>query len=457
MKAKDCGDFKWKDLLARINKHNVIPVIGEGLYWVRTHDAGDVLLYPYLAEKFTAQMKLSPLPEKETFYQAVFRYLKENPDDYLAVNDFLVETLKTLYPVPDGPLWKLARINTFSLFINTTYDLLLEQTLKNIRSYPTEAVHYTIHDKGAHVIDPGIFKMLKEKQRSLIFNIYGSAARSITPAYTEKDILETIVALQKDMEVDRENKFFQRLESSSLLFMGCQYDDWLFRFFIRTMTNKSYDKQKGPQYRQFIGDNFQTFNCGGLIGFLKAYDSEVYYSSGNRDFVDQLFEMIAERFPGDIISEEMFPGLAFISFHGGDRETALQLAARLQEDGLNAWYDKWDLQAGDVVDEKIGKAISGCPVFIPIISNAAKQLQLENGKSVKYHIREWEWALGRNTEGQNPRVIIPVVIDDTPWIYEYFKKFNFLKIPGGERAGEYEKLQNRLREILHNPQQVWQP
>ena len=131
--------------------------------------------------------------------------------------------------------------------------------------------------------------------------------------------------------------------------------------------------------------------------------------------------------------------------------------ARLRGDGLNAWYDQWDLQPGDVVDDKIVKAISDCPVFIPLISNAAKQLQLENGKSVKYHIREWEWVYGRNTEGQNPRLIIPVIVDKTPWRYEYFKKFVYLKIPNGERAGEYEKLRNRLREILHNPQQLRQP
>ena len=80
-----------------------------------------------------------------------------------------------------------------------------------------------------------------------------------------------------------------------------------------------------------------------------------------------------------------------------------------------------------------------------------------NGKSVRYHIREWEWAYGRNTEGQNPRIIIPVIVDKTPWRYEYFKKFAYLKISNGEREGEYEKLRNRLREILHNPQQLRQP
>ncbi|MCP5053146.1 MAG: hypothetical protein GY940_38620, partial [bacterium] len=58
------------------------------------------------------------------------------------------------------------------------------------------------------------------------------------PAYTEKDILETIVEFQADMKDNRENNLFQQLESRSLLFMGCGYDDWLFRFFIRTVANE---------------------------------------------------------------------------------------------------------------------------------------------------------------------------------------------------------------------------
>ncbi len=452
MKADDCADFKWQDLLNRLSMKNVIPVIGEGLYWVRSPDTGDVLLYPYLAEKFALQMKLPPVPDKktqgkETFHQAVFRFLEQNPDDYLAVKDFLVESFKTLSPVQDGPLQKLARIKSLSLFINTGYDDYLAHTLYRTREYPIEVVHNTPKEKGANELDPGIFKLIKAGQRSLIFNIYGSAGRNVFPAYTEKDILETIVALQKDMEVNRENKFFQVLESSSLLFMGCRYDDWLFRFFIRTMTNKDFDQQKNVKYRQFIDDDFQSFNCGCLSRFLKAYGSEVYYSPGNREFVDKLFEQMQARFPGEIIAPEEFPGLSFISFHGHDRAAAEELAARLKEDGIESWYDQWDIQPGDVVDEKIVKAISGCPVFIPIISNAAKQFKADSGQSVRYHIREWEWAYGRYTEGQNPRVIIPVIIDDTTWRYEYFKKFAYLTIPGGKRAGEYEKLKNRLLEV----------
>ncbi len=456
MNANPCGDFKWDDLLYRINRNKVIPVIGEGLYWVNTPDAENVLLYPYLAEKLVQEMGLAPLKPNETFYQTVFRYLEQKNSDYRDVNEFLSYHLETISLVPEGPLWQLARIKAFSLFINATYDNYLEQTLKNVRSHTVDTIHYTVHDKWSRPPDPSIAKMLSERQRSFIFNVYGSANHNLFPAYTEKDILETIVTFQKDMETERINPFFQTLERSSLLFMGCGYEDWLFRFFIRTISNKPYDRKREQDHLQFIGDASQVLNCGGLVSFLKAYAAEVYYSSGNREFVNRLFQEIEEKHPMDIIQEDDFPGPAFISFNGIDRNAAECLAARLLEDGIKVWYDQWDLSPGDEVDVKIAKAISARAVFIPIVSNAAKQFRPHNGKIVKYHIREWEWAYNRSISGENPVRIIPVIIDDTDWMYDSFRKYSYLKIPGGERTGQYEKLRARLREILDIPGQVKQ-
>jgi len=447
-------DFCWNDLLARIARKNVIPVIGEGLYWVREKSdksngqTGDFLLYPYLADKFPAQMGIAPAENKETFFQAVFRYMGKKPNEYLAVNDFMCRELDPLFPVTGGPLWKLAQIKGLGLFINTTHDDYLEKILKRVRKHPVETIHYTIEEKWSGAPDAAIFKKLNAGECSLVFNIYGSAAHSMTPAYTEKDILETIVMFQKDMETDRLNPFFQALERSSLLFMGCRYDDWLFRFFIRTMSNKPYSTLKRSAGRQFIGDDFGEFNCGGLKEFLTSHAAGVFYSPRNVEFVDRLHGEMKEKFPGNIINAEDYPGIAFLSFHGKDRDAAAGLAERLREDGIEVWLDQWDLSAGDIVDETISNAISARPVFIPIVSDAARQFLTENGTAVKYHIREWEWAYGQKIKGRDPAHIIPVVIDDTGWMYESFKKYTYLKIPGGGRTGDYEKLRDRLREIL---------
>jgi hypothetical protein len=447
MNANPGGHFDWDELLWGIDRKNVIPVIGPGLYWVSTPGDGDVLLYPYLAKKFAEKTGLSIDEETPSFAAVVFRYLEKNNDNCRGVNDFLGEQFKKVYPVPEGPLWKLARVTSFPLFITTTHDEFLEQVLAGVRDYPTRAVHYTVSDRRKHGLAEEFFHALKEGKRSLVYHIYGSAVHSVMPSYTEKDILETIVTLQKDMEMEPGNPFFQELKTGSLLFIGCGYDDWLFRFFIRAMTNKAYNRSSDPQGRSFIGDDFETFHCGGLCDFLKAHAAEVFFTPGSTGFVDQLFRRLEERFPGKIIEPGRFPRQAFISFHGKDREAARRLAENLRADGISVWLDEGELKGGDLVDEEISRAISRCAVFIPMVSRNAQQFLPGDGRGVTYHIREWEWAYGQNKRDQNPHCIIPVKIDDTPWMYRSFENLIYLSVPGGERQGGYEKLRNRLREM----------
>jgi hypothetical protein len=213
------------------------------------------------------------------------------------------------------------------------------------------------------------------------------------------------------------------------------------------MTNKAYNRNIDPQGRSFIGDDFETFHCGGLCDFLKAHAAEVFFSPGSTIFVDQLFQRLAQQYPGKIIEPGRYPRQVFISFHGKDRGAARQLADNLKADGISVWLDEGEIKPGDTIDEEISRAVSRCAVFIPIVSKNAQQLHPGDGRSVKYHIREWEWAYSRFSEGQNSPLIIPVIIDETTWRYEAFQKFAYLAIPGGKREGEYEKLKKRLVEF----------
>lgn len=450
MNSNSYADFKWDELLQRINKQNVIPVLGPGLYKVRTPDNGDVLLYQYLAKKIAGQIGFSANDENLSFSSIAFQYLEKNSFDYLKLNEFLVENFKNMYLLPGGSLWKLSRIKSFPLFITTTYDEYLEEVLTKVRDYPTKGVHYTIKEKTRLGLNAQIFQELKERKRSLVFHIYGSANRNVMPSYTEKDILETIVTLQKDMESNPWDEFFGELKTASLLFIGCGYDDWLFRFFIRTITNKPYDRNCDPQGRSFIGDDFQTFHCGGLSDFLKAHAAEVFYSQGNSDFVDHLFQRFSDKFPKKIIAPYMFPRFAFISFIGEDRKAAKNLAENLKRDGIPVWLDELELRPGDDIDKKITQSISQCLVFIPIVSKNAQKLQLDDGLGVKYHIQEWTCAYTQYIQKLNPHFIMPIKIDDTAWMFRNFEKLAFLSIPGGDRLGEYQKLSENICSILSN-------
>jgi hypothetical protein len=286
-------------------------------------------------------------------------------------------------------------------------------------------------------------------QCTFIYNIFGNFIDSVNPALTEKDILETVVDFQKDMQTIPVCNLSHILENNSLLFMGCCYDDWLFRFLIRAIANEEYEDDRHPHKYKFIGDPLQNnikdpFHD--LPRFLEHYQSEIFYGGGGRDFVDLLFEKLEKDYPDEIIPVIDFPETAFISFEGTNRPIAVKLAAYLRQDGINVWLDENEFHPGDGVDDKIIKAIDKCPVFIPLISRETQKIQGPNG-ALKYHCREWERAYANKVAGKKPAAIMPVIIDDIDWMYEKFAGLYFVTIPGGDRVGDYDRLRKTLLEL----------
>lgn len=457
MKNNKSDTFNWVELLERIDGGEIVPVIGQGLYWVEV-DGQERLLYDFLAEKLAEEVGV-PFPSEANhkFSKAAFQFLekqRESMSDFVAVRTlrkFLLDILKPVKPADANPLWKLARIKAFKFFINTTYDEFLVNTVKRTRDYPTRVLHYTLKAKNMDQLDDELFNSLKHSKCTLVYNLYGNLQESVDAAFTEKDILETIVKFQKDMEVCRDNRFFQELEGNGFLFIGCGYKDWLFRFFIRIICSKPYQYPKGMDICKFIGDDFgheKEAPANELLRFLKSYDTEVYYSGGGKCFVDTLFQKLEQNFPGTIIPVTEFPETAFISFHGANRRPAKTLANGLQACGINVWLDEKEFDPGDEVDGTIINAIEKCPVFIPLISGESKSFLLENGK-MKYHCQEWNWVcLFNKRTGIKPKTIIPVIIDGTDWMYDKFKDFYSVKIPGGKSGeGEFEKLRRKLEEV----------
>jgi hypothetical protein len=447
MNTKDKNNFNWGNLLDQINMQNVIPVIGQGLYWVNTGEKNkEVLLYKYLTEELAGEIKVS-LPEKTKygFSQMVFRYLHERPDDYKGLRDFLTQKLSPLYPIKDSPLLKLTRIKPFTIFLNTTYDHFLEQTLRSVRNYPNEVLHHCYKQKRTDRVTIDLIKSIEEYKTSLLFHIYGSITKTMIPAYTENEMLETVVRFLRDMEKQREKILFQELKEKSLLFIGCQYEDWLFRFFARLLSDQPYSYSNKMPAIKFVSDDFETSHSRELVCFLKAYGAEVFYPGDSRRFIDNLFTKMEEHNSENIIMEDDFPETVFVSFNGENRLAARKLVCHLCKDGVNVWMDEKKLKPGDHVDKTIIKAIKKCPAFVLIISKVAKQIQKND--ILKYHIREWEIAYSRKITGKNPLSIIAVNIDGTDWKYEKFKDGVFVNIPGGNKEGDYEKLRKLLLEI----------
>lgn len=444
------NNFNWTVLLDRIESRNIIPVIGCCLYLLEQKGKDEVYLYHYLADKLSEELGIRPLPDSyHKFSKAALLYLREHDDDYLKLSTFLLNIMNREKIIASNPLFKLARIKAFNLFINTTYDALLLNTLNTVRDHPIKERTYSLKRKKLSRLDDDLFDSLERFETTLVYNIYGNLQENIDPAFTEKDMLETIVEFQGDMRANPDNNLFQALGEKSLLFMGCGYEDWLFRFFVRTVSNEKFKYPKDPLTFKFIEDDClkdEKGNYNELAVFFENYQSEIYCSREGKEFVDILFEKLQERCPHQIIPVTEFPRTAFISFEGTNRPTALRLASYLEEDGIKVWVDDSEFKPGQEIDETIIKAINKCPAFIPLISRESQKIQTDKGQ-LKYHCREWEIAYANMKSGEKSKTIIPVIIDESDWMYESFKSLNYVKIPAGKKTGEYEKLKDRLLEL----------
>jgi hypothetical protein len=455
MNAVYCDNFRWDELLVQVRRKNVITVIGQGLYRIEGNGNGDgnygISLYDYLAQEVAKECR-TVLPSKANhkFAKAAFEYLKQNSQDYYELSEFLKKKLNKIHLISTDPLWKLARIKAFNIFITTAYDDFLSGTIKAVRGGETETLSYTVDQKNKGKLGNDLYKKLEYSTNTLVYHIFGNLRIANTPSYTESDILETIVHFHKDMERNPqiENHFGQLLQSSSLLFIGCGYDDWLSRFFIRTMANAPYEIHTRRKPRKYVGDDFKgniKDPLQELPQFLKDHESEIFYTCGGVDFVDMLFERLGK---DEIIQPEDFPGTVFISFEGKDRDAARQLATLLRKDGIDVWIDDRALKAGDI-DKQIINAIDRCPVFIPIISRNSINYKTVSGE-IKYHIKEWRTALNNMKRNNKKVIIVPVIIDNSKRFYKDFKNYYHFKVPMGNETGEYEQMRKQLKDIQQN-------
>ncbi|MGD2088817.1 MAG: toll/interleukin-1 receptor domain-containing protein [Candidatus Aminicenantes bacterium] len=455
------GNFAWEKLLAHIRNGKVIPVIGLGLYRVEIESEGEseFLLYDYLAEqilkKCNTKLVLDP-DENHKFPKACLEFLKFKNKGYLELSSFLKETLVGLHLTLSNPLWKLARINNFNLFINTAYDDFLEKTIKTVRCTPTKVLSYTELEKNLKQMDNACDPEHHSKC-TLVLHIFGKMKKCTDPAYTEKDILETIIQFQNDMEKYNQNNLCLKLKSSNLLFIGCGYNDWLLRFFIRSVSNKPYEFHSKNKTFNFVGDNLfdnKRHPFKELPRFLTSYKTEIFHSPDGKDFVDLLFEIVEKDKSGEIeiIPPSAFPGTVFISFEGTDRPAARTLADNLREDDIHVWLDERKFKGGDNVDETIINAIDRCRAFIPLISRNSEQKLNVKGKP-KYHIQEWHQAYIKRKLKKNKVTIIPVTIDNTITSYDGFNGLYHYKIPGGcDKGGHYMELRDQLIAIQRENQ-----
>lgn len=404
-------DDAWDDLLTGIREQNVVPIVGPDLLVVTVEGERETL-EQFVARRLTAELPWPGAPPNpgatlNDVASAFIRLTADPERQRKAVSKEIERLLRdTEFPTPK-PLLQLAEIVPLRLFVNLTFDDLLERALLKVR-YDGDARQFQSYVYSANRAED-IELTPEAMQKTRVYNLLGRVSASRPYALTEEDLLEHVRYFQS--EPTRPRNLFDELNRSNLLFLGGGYDDWLARFFMRTTKSSPLSWQR--PVREFMADQ-RAGRDPGLVGFLRRFSRATQLSPmGAVEFVDELHQRwTATTQPAPTTRHWKEPprGAVFISYTRPDLDAARSLKQALETAGVTTWFDEDQLETGDPWLDKVEEFIRRQAIlFVPVLSDATE------GRQKGKFRREWLCALERNKDHTGSRLpfIVPVGLKKT--------------------------------------------
>jgi TIR domain len=421
----------WEQLLQFIEEGHVIPVVGQEL--LTTSVGGrSIGLYSYLAEQLCERLgkRLGPRPVEGalTLNEVACRYLAKGGE----LED-LYSTLKTIMPRPDAlqipaQLLQLAEM-PFKLFVSVTFDTLLERAINQAHFGGRDRAQVFAYSPQAVTDLPGTGEPLDKA----VFHLFGRLSAVPDYAVTDEDVLEFVHSLQS--ETRRPNVLFDALNRSHVLIIGSTFSGWLARFFFRIAKRERLSMARGKT--DFVADR-SVGEDAGLVYFLNHFRTRTKVFPGDAvGFVSELHRRWTKRQPAlpksvDVVlppPAEMPADAVFLSYASEDRAAAEVIKKELERAGIDVWFDRDDLVAGDNFSEKIKRNIESCSLFMPVISRHTLTLRK------RFFFQEWRHA-EKVAMRVSPRTrfIVPVAIDReaSPDELGFFRDLHWTRLPDGQ-------------------------
>lgn len=469
----DWTENDWEMLLHHVEIGRVIPIVGRDLLRIRpSEDAPEELLYDYIARKLLEEHE-GPQPpgSQPTLNDAVCRCLATRrvlpwhlPLSVRRILQELKTTAEGGCEVPK-PLRDLVEIVDFPLFVSTTLDPLLQRAIEcsaiggrrrtpRVFSFdPKPATGRRVEDLPATVeVDP---------DSPIIYHLMGRLdvdARRFDPGnvvLSDEDTLEFVCSLLSENRERVPVNLLNELSRSQLLLLGCNFSDWLARFFLRAARRgrlSTEGSQSMTPSIQYVVDDYtprdanlvlfveqfwpttRIYRTGNVVGFLEELNKR--WKERNSDRIAAQVSEPADSGYDDVSVIETQKNGVFISYAREDEAAAKQVYAGLE--GIPTWMDRADLHAGHNWDEQIEEHLASCQVFMPLISKNT------NSRIEGYYFREWRSAVERwKSMHESARFIWPILIDDTRMslarVPKAFHNFQWASLPGGKLSPEFRK------------------
>jgi hypothetical protein len=405
----------WAQLLGYLEEGLVIPVVGSGLLNVQVTQDADSSYYAYLAERLAQRIGVASdgLPTGGELNEVASRHMANRGQvDELYARLFMLAREQTL-PIPE-PIMQLASISTLRLFVTTTFASFVERALNEVRCggrAETEVLSYSL----TKIQD--LSESFDETSRPVVYHVLGKLSAIPEFALTHEDILEFIHALQSEQLVP--HRLYKQVEDSSLLILGCRFNDWLARFFLRGWRRMRLSA--GYKHPVFVADR-EIARDTNLVDFLNSFSRgiKVFPHPGPVEFVAELHERwnAAHSTPLPAVPPVVKPDatngnnpFVFVSYASEDRSAAHDINEALCRAGVDTFFDKDGLEGGDNWETKLREKIRRCSLFLAVISRNVLTSEPRFFRS--------EWRLALQVFEQLPAYysgdvfLLPVAIDST--------------------------------------------
>lgn len=300
--------------------------------------------------------------------------------------------------IPDS-YRKLVSIKHFELFINATFMNSVELAFNTYRgaglSEEEIKSSYSVMNYGRYdgkLLEPaserGGFRLALKKP--VVCNIFGTHDE-IAGNYilTDADYVELIHELITN-DQEKFSSLLSYLNSGYLLFLGCNFPDWFFRFFIRICVANRLDLT--PIRQKAVIDSLNGIDQSRAV-FINNYGIQKLDIDCNT-LIDEIYLALNESREESLLDDEG-NSKVFISYCLKDRAVAEAIAAQFDANYIEYFIDYRQIETGDSIDGKIKKAIDKCSVFAAIVSDS-----ISSGSP--YVCKEWNYAIDTD------KLIIPV-------------------------------------------------
>lgn len=398
----------WARLLEEIDRGNVIPVLGQELFTL-TVEGKEWPLREYILQKMRERLGVEDAVSDfaELSYEYNIRaWDRIQSEPYYETTRILQEVagLEVEF-LPE--LQELLSIEKFRLVLSTSFDDLALKAMENF--WGKGKVKRLSYEKRSCKED------IDDLSKPCLYQMFGKAgAVPHEFVLTEDDLLEFLHYWLD--ENYRPKRLSNVLREKYLLVIGCNYPNWLFRFFFHSLKFSSRSSSTDK-----VGMLADSRLDKSLVDFLSRMNAGVHEDA--RAFIRELVKRW-KAFRGVVDQKEIF-----ISYASEDYEQARRVAETFQNLGVAVWFDKKSLEPGDAYEAMIKQNIQESKIFVPVLSRSV----VNCGR--RFFKREWKWANDELELRFPEKFIYPVVIDDVSLedsALQIFSKFHTVDLREGQ-------------------------